>query len=70
MAEHRKPGRPSKGPRERIDLRVSPALKAAIEKAAAEQGMHVNDFVGELCAASTGVPYSQQTGVQLLPVAS
>ena len=55
MAQGR-PGRPSKGERERIDLKVPPALKLAAMKVAAESGMTLMDFVdgagGDAAAAS------------------
>ena len=64
MAQGR-PGRPSKGERERIDLKVPPALKLAAMKVAAESGMTLMDFVGGLLAEATGVPYMAQEAMRL-----
>jgi len=63
---HGRHGRPSKGERQRIEVRVPPALKRAAEQAAAEGGMTLMDYIGGLMAESTGVPYSAQEAIPLL----
>ena len=63
--ERRKPGPPSKGPREVIFVRVPPQLAAALRERAAATGRTVNDYVGELAAAATGVPYAAQVGLPM-----
>ncbi|MEO9240046.1 MAG: DUF1778 domain-containing protein [Jatrophihabitantaceae bacterium] len=63
--EHRRPGRPSKGQRERLQLRLAPELKAAIERAAASEGMTANDYMASLAARATGIPFSPQEAMSL-----
>ena len=64
VVEHRKPGRPSKGERELIRARVPVALRRAIEAEAERHGMTLNDFIGELLAERTGVPYTDQEALK------
>lgn len=63
--ERKKTGRPSKGEREPILFRVPPALRLAAKQYAEQQGMTLNDFLGELVAAKVGVPYQNQEGLPL-----
>ena len=63
--EHRKPGRPSKGDRERFTVRLPEQLAEAARKHAALHGLTFNDLVGHLLAADLQVPYDQQEGLPL-----
>ncbi|MBB3040052.1 hypothetical protein [Hoyosella altamirensis] len=54
MAGLRKPGRPSKGPREAFLARMHPELKAALQKAAQDRGITANDLIAVLIAEHTG----------------
>ncbi len=62
--ERRKPGRPSKGPRVQLKARMPEQLYAAALEEAARRGMTLTDFVGELIADSTGVPYTAQEALK------
>jgi predicted HicB family RNase H-like nuclease len=63
--EHKKTGRPSKGPRREVRARVPVTLWDALHDEAARRGMTVNDLVGEHLAALVGVPYSPQEALSL-----
>lgn len=63
--ERKKTGRPSKGPRDRFDVRLPKNLAAAVREQAARRGLTVNDLVGELLAADVGVPYRPQEALPL-----
>jgi predicted HicB family RNase H-like nuclease len=63
--ESKKIGRPSKGERHRIPLRLPPRLAEAAKVTAASKGVTFNDMVGELLARETGVPYNLQEGLDL-----
>jgi hypothetical protein len=58
--ERRKPGRPSKGPRNEVRAKLPVRLVEALQAEAARRGMTVTDLVGELAAQVTGVPYTTQ----------
>lgn len=58
--EKKRTGRPSKGPRKRVHVRLPLDLVAALEEKAAEAGMSLTDYLGELAAERTGVPYQAQ----------
>lgn len=62
--ERKKPGPPSKGPRVQLKARMPEQLYAAALQEAARRGMTLTDFVGELIAESTGVPYSFQEALK------
>lgn len=64
VVERRKIGRPSKGERELIRARVPVALRRAVDAEAERRGMTLNDFIGELLAEHTGVPYSPQEALK------
>lgn len=63
--ERKKPGPPSKGPRKQLKVRLPEPLLVAFQQKAREQGMSVNDFVGQLAAEVTGLPYNQQEALPL-----
>lgn len=63
--ERRKIGRPSKGDRELVRVRVPVPLANAVRDLAARRGMTINDMLGELLAEQTGVPYNAQEGLSL-----
>ncbi|MFC9250630.1 hypothetical protein [Amycolatopsis thailandensis] len=63
--EHKKPGRRSKGDRDRHTVRLPKSLSKAVQAKAEKLGMDFNEFVGRLLAAETGVPYDQQEDLQL-----
>lgn len=58
--EKKRIGRPSKGQRKRLQVRLPLELADALEYQAAKAGMTVNDYVGHMAAQMTGVPYQQQ----------
>ena len=60
---HGKPGRPSKGVRVPVQAMVPLALRRAIREQAAQRGMSINDFLGDALAEATGVPYTNQEGL-------
>lgn len=62
--ERRKTGRPSKGPRKELRPRIPEALYEAVCRDAAHAGMTLNDYVGELLAERTGVPYANQEALK------
>lgn len=62
--EHRKTGRPSKGEREFVRARVPIPLRRAVEERARALGMSLNDYVGQLLADDTGVPYGEQEALK------
>ncbi|MEE2061831.1 hypothetical protein [Rhodococcus artemisiae] len=53
----RRPGRPSKGPRIMMPVRLHPQLKEAVTDAAKAHGMDVNTYVSALLAADTGLTH-------------
>lgn len=63
--ERRKPGRPSKGVRVDMKVRVPPTLRDAFQAEAEKRGMTVNDLAGEMFAQLTGTPYSRQEALPL-----
>lgn len=58
--EKKRTGRPSKGARKRVQVRLPLELAAALEQRADQAGMSLNDYLGELAAQWTGVPYQAQ----------
>ena len=62
--ERKKPGPKGKGPRKELRPRIPPALYEAVVRDAASAGMTLNDFVGELLAERTGVPYLPQEALK------
>lgn len=62
--ERKKTGRPSKGDRHKLAVRVPRKLADAVAARAAALGMTVNDYVGLLVAEDTGVPYSDQEAIR------
>jgi hypothetical protein len=58
--ERKKPGPPWKGPRKQVAVRLPLPLAAAALKYAEQHGMTFNDFLGEMLAEKTGVPYQPQ----------
>lgn len=62
--ERRKPGPVGKGPRKSMRTRLPDPLHDAVHSEAARRGMTVNDFVGEVLAHVTGVPYSHQEALK------
>lgn len=65
QGERRKTGRPSKGDRDEIRVRLPVALANGVRALAAKRGMTINDLIGELMAEQTGVPYQQQEALSL-----
>jgi hypothetical protein len=63
--ERKKTGRPHKGDRGLVRARLPLPLIDAIQAEAARRGMTVNDFIGELAAGATGVPYDQQERLKI-----
>lgn len=64
VVEHRKIGRPSKGERKFVRARLPIPLRRAVEERANSLGMTLNDYLGQLLAEDTGVPYSDQEGLK------
>lgn len=65
QSERRKTGRPSKGPRDEVTVRLPVELAAAVRKLAKQRSMSINDLIGELMAEQTGVPYQDQEALKL-----
>lgn len=63
--ESKKVGRPSKGERNRITLRLPPRLAEGAKQTAASKGVTFNDLIGELLAEHVGIPYDAQEGLDL-----
>jgi predicted DNA binding CopG/RHH family protein len=63
--EHKRTGRPSKGDRDRLPVRLPKAFAEAAKNHAARRGLTFNDYVMELLAADMGVPADQQEGLPL-----
>jgi predicted DNA binding CopG/RHH family protein len=64
--QQKKVGRPSKGPRVEVLLRVPSPMKDAAKREAAKRGLTVNDYVALLIEQATGIPYTNQ---EILPLA-
>ncbi len=64
--EHRRPGRPPKGPFERAQYKIPAELAAAIRYYAAAHGMTMTDLVCEAVADRIGVPYHPQTRLSVV----
>lgn len=62
--ERKKPGPKGKGPRKELRPRIPERLHEAVCRDAAAAGMTLNDYVGELLAERTGVPYSPQEALK------
>lgn len=58
--ERKKPGPAGKGPRKQVAVRLPLALADAAQEYAAQRGMTFNDWLGEMLAERTGVPYENQ----------
>jgi predicted HicB family RNase H-like nuclease len=58
--EHKKPGRPGKGNRKQVKVRLPDRLAEAFRAEAKRRGVTVNDWIGEFASQQTGVPYEQQ----------
>ena len=67
--ERKKTGRPSKGPRIVVRAAIPIPLREAVGHAAAARGLTVSDYMAELMAADTGVPYTQQGAMPLAQTA-
>lgn len=63
--ERKKTGRPSKGERRLVRAKLPVPLAQALQAEATRRGMTLNDFLGELAANATGVPYSSQEVLSL-----
>jgi hypothetical protein len=63
--ERKKTGRPSKGERRLVRAKLPVPLAQALQTEAARRGMTVTDFLGELAANATGVPYRHQEALSL-----
>ena len=58
--EQRKPGRPSKGDREEVKMRVPRPMADALRAEAARRGTTVNDLLAELASRELGIPFTSQ----------
>lgn len=65
QGERRKTGRPSKGPREEMTVRLPIELAAAVRDLAGKRGQTIQALLGELLAEQTGVPYEPQEALKL-----
>lgn len=63
--EHKKTGRPSKGLRKRLPVRLPERFATAAQSAAEQRGLSFNDFVAELISAELGLPYEEQEALPL-----
>lgn len=62
-------GRPSKGDRKRVEVRVPRSLAEALENAAASAGQNVNDWMVDVVAERLGHPMTRQERLPLQDVA-
>jgi len=65
MAGLGRPGRPSKGPRKRVEVKMPLSLAAALENQADEAGQDVGTWVVELVAQTLGHPLPGQERLPL-----
>jgi uncharacterized protein (DUF1778 family) len=65
MAGTRKIGRPHKGDRKRVEVRMPRQLAEALETAAAQDGRDVTDWVVEVLAEKLGHPMTRQERLPL-----
>lgn len=65
--QRRKPGRPSRGEREPLYVKMPVHLLETLRFHAAGRGMTVTDLVGETLARELGIPYMKQ---ETLPLTS
>ena len=63
--EHKKVGRPSKGPRHKFNMAEPLELHAAVRQRAKALGMTVTDYYLWLASQDTGVPATPQEGLPL-----
>jgi predicted HicB family RNase H-like nuclease len=61
----KKTGRPSKGDRRHLSVRLPPALADQVQQHAASQGLSFNDLVSMLLSREVGLPYSCSEGALL-----
>lgn len=66
--EHKKPGRPSKGSRKQVKVRLPDALAVAFQQEAERRGISVTDWIGQFAAEQTGIPYQPQEELPLTVV--
>jgi len=65
FVEHKKPGRPSKGSRKQVKVRLPDALAVAFQKEAERRGISITDWIGQFASEQTGIPYQPQEALQL-----
>jgi uncharacterized protein (DUF1778 family) len=65
MAGLGRPGRPSKGPRKRVEVKMPVALAELLEKRANDDGQDVTDWVVRLVAERVGYPLPGQERLPL-----
>ena len=58
--ERRGPGRPSRGDRAQVNVKLPRSLLAAMRERATRGGLTLTDYIGALAAADTGVDYTTQ----------
>jgi len=68
MADRGKGGRPSKGPRKRLDVRVPIPLAEAVRRAADLDGLDVNTWVTETLAERLNYPLPGQERLPLTKI--
>ncbi|GAC85201.1 hypothetical protein GP2_031_00120 [Gordonia paraffinivorans NBRC 108238] len=59
----RRPGRPSKGPREVVKALVPAPLKAAAAERAGAQGLNLNDYIQQLIARDVAAGAGEQLAI-------
>jgi hypothetical protein len=62
---HKKPGRPSKGSRKQVKVRLPDALAAAFQQEAERRGISITDWIGQFASEQTGIPYQPQEALPL-----
>ena len=65
LMEHKRPGRPSKGARKQVKVRLPDALAVAFQEEAERRGISITDWIGQFAAEQTGVPYETQEALPL-----
>ena len=65
MAGPGKPGRPSKGPRKRVEVKMPIPLAELLEQRARRDGTDMNDWLVALVARQLGFPLNRQEQLPL-----
>lgn len=65
VMERRKTGRPSKGDREEVKMRVPRPLADALRAEASRRGVTINNLLAEIASREVGVPYTNEESLPI-----